>query len=169
MKPLKSDDVGTMEDFAAVALKKSDERLRAASVLYEDASTHGGTYDDVANRTYYAVFSAIQAIHVLDGKFFKRHGQAIGKFNKVYLKNEIFDRSYGDVITDLMLCRHAGDYSLKLKVTKEIAKENLDVAKKIVKDIRAYCFGRSLKIKEVYTKLCEDSGTSIGGEGVSTT
>ena len=38
MKPLKSDDVGTMEDFAAVALKKSDERLRAASVPMEMSS-----------------------------------------------------------------------------------------------------------------------------------
>lgn len=153
MKPLESEDVGTKEDYAAVALKKSDERLRAATVLYEDAVRSGGGYDDVANRTYYAVFSAIQAIHVLDGKSFKRHSQAIGEFNKVYLRNKIFNRAYGEVITDLMLCCHAGDYSLKLKVTKEIAKENLDKAKMIVEELQAYCFGRSAKVEAVYRKL----------------
>lgn len=153
MKSLESEDVGTKEDFAAVALKKADERLRAAKVLYEDAVRNGGRYDDVANRTYYAVFSAIQALHVLDGKAFRRHSQAIGEFNKAYLKTEIFDRSYGEVITDLMLCRHAGDYSLKLKVTNEIARENLDAAEKIVKDIRAYCFDRFPKVEEVFKKL----------------
>lgn len=153
MKPLEPDDIGTKEDLAAVALKKAEERLRAAAVLYDDAAAHDGSYDDVANRTYYAVFSAIQALHVLDGKTFRRHGQAIGEFNKVYLKNEVFDRAYGDVITDLMLCRHAGDYSLKLRVTKEIAEENLEGAKKIVRDIRAYCFQRSSQVKDVYQRL----------------
>lgn len=47
------------------------------------------------NRAYYAVFYAINAIHAINGKAYKRHKDAIANFNKEYVKTEIFPREMG--------------------------------------------------------------------------
>lgn len=54
-----------------------------------------GTIKDLVNyRAYYAIFHAISAIHVLDGNSYKRHKDAIGNFNKNYVKTGIFPKDY---------------------------------------------------------------------------
>ncbi len=41
-------------------------------------------YKGANNRAYYAIFHAINAIHALNGKAYKRHKDAIGNFNILY-------------------------------------------------------------------------------------
>lgn len=62
------------------------------------------------NRAYYAIFQAINAVHALDGRAFKRHKDAIANFNKDYVKTEIFPREVGRKIGEAEEIRHASDY-----------------------------------------------------------
>ena len=153
MKPLASNDMGNKEDFVAHMLRKADKRLQSATRYYEAACATDGDFDDAANRAYYAVFFSILALHTLDGKSFRRHGQAIGEFNKVYLKNNIFDRAYGEAITDLMICRHTSDYDVAQEISQDIMRENLLMAQKIVMDIQAYCFDKYPQVEAAYRKI----------------
>ena len=117
-----ANDIGAKEDLAAYTLRKASRRLKSAAKYYDDACKDkvDGDFDDSANRSYYAAFFAISALHVMDGKSFSRHGQAIGEFNKVYLKEKIFDRAYGEALTNMMVYRHTGDYNAKVDVTRAI-------------------------------------------------
>lgn len=47
-------------------------------------------YKSANNRSYYAIFQAVNAVHGLNGNAYKRHKDAIGSFNKNYVKTEIF-------------------------------------------------------------------------------
>lgn len=52
-------------------------------------------YKSANNRSYYAIFQAVNAVHALNGDAFKRHKDAIGNFNKNYVKTEIFSSEIG--------------------------------------------------------------------------
>ena len=78
-----TDDIGTIEDMAAVMLKTAQELHEDAHDLYQIGikKNRMTSFKSTVNRSYYAAFSAISALHTLDGRHFKRHGQAIGAFN----------------------------------------------------------------------------------------
>lgn len=156
MKPPESEtDMGTKEDLAAYILRKSAKKLRSAQKDYKDACEDGpdGDFDDCASRAYYAAFFAVLSLHTMDGKSFARHGQAIGEFNKVYIKNGIFDRSYGAALTKMMITRHTGDYDPKKDISKAAAKESLEMAKRIVNDIQKYFAQKYPNVWELYEKI----------------
>lgn len=150
-----ANDIGAKEDLAAYTLRKASRRLKSATKYYKDAcnDTLDGDFDDSANRSYYAAFFAISALHVMDGKSFRRHGQAIGEFNKAYLKERIFDRAYGEALTNMMVYRHTGDYNAKVDVTQGQARESLEMAHKIVGDICEYFQRNYPEVWSIYQKI----------------
>ncbi len=150
------DHIGTNDDLAAHMLRKSTKKLRCAEEDYKRACKDGvdGDFDDSASRSYYAVLFAIQALHAMEGKAFARHGQAVGEFNKTYIKTGVFDRSYGTIIMDMMMRRHAGDYDPKIDISKSSAKECLDWSKKITTDIKKYFTKQYSKAWRIYKKIC---------------
>lgn len=152
MRPHDGDDVGSVEDMAAASFRVAEDRLADAKDLYEIAETKArpGSFSSVVNRAYYAAFSAITALHTIDGRFFRRHGQAIGAFNQFYVRTGIFDASYNRAIERLKELRHTGDYDFSYRISRETAKKSLDVAEHLVDGIKAYCFERYPKVKAAY-------------------
>ena len=75
---------GTRRDLVVYRLETSKDTLKSAKILYE-----AGEYKGANNRAYYAIFHAINAIHALSGKAYKRHKDTIGNFNREYVKTEI--------------------------------------------------------------------------------
>ena len=66
-----------------VRLDAAKERIRFAGEIIKI-----GDYKTVANRSYYAVFSAMRAVLALDGFDSKKHSGVIAQFRKEYLKTE---------------------------------------------------------------------------------
>ncbi len=81
---------GTRKDLVMYRLQTSKDALNSAKILFAAKEYKGAN-----NRAYYAIFHAINAIHALNGKAYRRHKDAIGNFNKDYVKTEIFSREVG--------------------------------------------------------------------------
>ena len=99
-------------------------------------------YKGANNRAYYAIFHAINAIHALDGRAYKRHKDAISNFNKDYVKTEIFPREMGRKIGEAEVIRHASDYDDFYIASREEAERQIMVANEFVQLVERYCMSR---------------------------
>ncbi len=99
------ENIGTRKDLVLYRLQTARSDLKSARILLAEEEYRGAN-----NRAYYAIFHAINAIHALSGKAYKRHKDAIGNFNKDYVKTEIFPREIGRRIGEVEEIRHASDY-----------------------------------------------------------
>ena len=61
-----------------------------------------GDYKSVANRSYYAVFSAMRACLAPLDKDFKKHSSVIASFRLNFLKTEKLDKNLTSIIADLV-------------------------------------------------------------------
>ena len=134
---LLKDGVGTRKDLVMYRIQVSKDNLRSAKILY-DAEEYKGAN----NRAYYAIFHAINAIHALDGKAYKRHKDTIGNFNKDYIKTEIFSREIGRKIGEAEEIRHASDYDDFYIASREETERQIDVAGEFVQLVEEYCKSR---------------------------
>ncbi len=96
-------------------------------------------YKGANNRAYYAIFHAINAIHALNGKAYKRHKDAIGNFNKDYVKTEIFPREMGRKIGEAEEIRHASDYDDFYIASREESERQITVADEFIQLAERYC------------------------------
>ena len=88
---------------------------------------------------HYAIFHAINAVHALDGRAFKRHKDAIANFNKEYVKTEIFPREVGRKIGEAEEIRHASDYDDFYIASKEESERQIAVAGEFIELVEKYC------------------------------
>ena len=95
-------------------------------------------YKGANNRAYYSIFHAINAVHAVSGKAYKRHKDAVANFNKDYVKTSVFPREMGRKIGQAEEIRHASDYDDFYIVSVDEAKEQLEAAKTIVALIEEY-------------------------------
>lgn len=84
------EDIGTKKDLVLYRLYTARSDLRSARILLEAEEYRGAN-----NRAYYGILHAVNAIHALNEKNYKRHKEAIGIFNKDYVKTGIFPREIG--------------------------------------------------------------------------
>lgn len=134
------DDTGTKEDLCLYRIQTAKENLNAARILLK-----AGEYKSSNNRAYYAIFHAINAIHALAGKSFKRHKDAVGNFNKDYVKTEIFPREIGRKISEAELIRHASDYDDFYIASREEAERQIIVADEFIQMVEKYCMSEMKK------------------------
>lgn len=130
-------DDGTKKDLVTYRLESAKEDLIAAKALYDVPS-----YKAANNRAYYAIFHAINAIHALNGKAYKRHKDSIANFNKDYIKTEIFPREIGKKISGAEEIRHASDYDDFYIATEKEAKQQIALADEFIKMVETYCMER---------------------------
>lgn len=126
-------DIGTIHDRVAVNIEIAYENLADAITLLNSNRLRSS-----ASRTYYAVFKAISAINALDGIEFRKHKDALGQFNKIYVKENVFPRSYGKHIYQIMQSRHMSDYEAETP-SKENLREYVSFAECFCNDIKRYC------------------------------
>jgi len=119
-------------------LKAAKHKLRAARLLLE-----AGEYGDSASRAYYAVYHAISAVHLDSGKTYSSHAQAIGNFNKEYVMEAVFPKTYTKTINRLFEDRQSGDYSIDPGLTREEAEQDVEDAEHIVRTIEEYLSDKS--------------------------
>jgi uncharacterized protein (UPF0332 family) len=127
-------DIGTNKDLVLYRIQTAKSDLKSAKILMEAEDYRGAN-----NRAYYAVFHAINAVHSLNGKSYKRHKDAIGNFNKDYVKTEIFPRSMGRKIGEMEEIRHASDYDVFYIASREETKCQIEVAEEFINLVENYC------------------------------
>ncbi|MCH5265925.1 MAG: HEPN domain-containing protein [Lachnospiraceae bacterium] len=127
-------NVGTRKDLALYRLQTAKGDLKSARILLTAEE-----YKSANNRAYYAIFHAINAIHALSGKAYKRHKDAISNFNKEYVKTEIFPREMGRKIGEAEEIRHASDYDDFYIASREEAERLVAVAEEFIQMVEGYC------------------------------
>lgn len=128
------EDIGTRKDLVSYRLQTAKADLKSARILLA-----ADEYKGANNRAYYAVFHAINAIHALSGKAYKRHKDAIGNFNKDYVKTEIFPREMGRKIGEAEEIRHASDYDDFYIASREESERQVAVADEFIQLVERYC------------------------------
>lgn len=128
------EDIGTRKDLCIYRLQTAKENLKAAEILF-DAEEYKGAN----NRAYYAIFHAINAIHALTGKSYKRHKDAVANFNKEYVKAEIFPREIGRKIGEAEVIRHASDYDDFYIASCEETERQIVAASEFICMVENYC------------------------------
>lgn len=128
------DDIGTRKDLCLYRIQTAKDNLKSAKILLE-----AGEYKSANNRSYYAIFYAINAVHGLNGNAYKRHKDAIGNFNKNYVKSEIFSRDIGRKIGEAEEIRHASDYDDFYIASREESERQVMVADEFIHLVEKYC------------------------------
>lgn len=140
-------NMGTRKDLVLYRIQTAKSDLNAARILL-DAEEYKGAN----NRAYYAVFHAINAVHALEGNGYKRHKDAIGNFNKNYVKTKIFPREIGRKVGEVEEIRHASDYDDFYLASREETERQIAVADELIQLVETYCMSQ---IEE------RDEGTDI--------
>jgi uncharacterized protein (UPF0332 family) len=129
-----NDDIGTKKDLVLYRLQTAKADLKSARILLAAEEYKGAN-----NRAYYAIFHAINAVHALNGNAYKRHKDAIGNFNKDYVKTEIFPRDIGRKIGEAEEIRHASDYDDFYLASREESERQVAVADEFIQLVEKYC------------------------------
>lgn len=133
-------DVGTKEDLMLYRLENAKSDLKSAKILFA-----ADEYKGANNRAYYAIFHALNAVHALNGAAYKRHKDAIGNFNKEYVKTGTFPREIGRKIGEAEEIRHASDYDDFYIASKEESERQIIVAEEFIQLIEIYCMAQIRK------------------------
>ncbi|MCM1057780.1 MAG: HEPN domain-containing protein [Firmicutes bacterium] len=128
------EEAGTKKDLVCYRIQTAKDTLKSAEILFAAEEYKGAN-----NRSYYAIFHAVNAIHALGGKAYKRHKDAIGNFNKDYVKTEIFSREIGRKISEAVEVRHASDYDDFYIASREEAERQIAVAGEFIQMVERYC------------------------------
>ncbi len=120
-------------DLSKWRLDIAKERIVSAEKILEI-----GDYKTVANRSYYAIFSAMRAVLALEGFDSKKHSGVIAKFREHYIKNRVFPAELSSVIGKLMDVRQSSDYDDFYIISKEEVTQQLQNAKHFVGLVEEY-------------------------------
>ena len=128
-----NEKIGTRKDLVSYRIETAKSDLKSAKILL-----NAGEYKGANNRAYYAIFHAINAVHALDGRAFKRHKDAIANFNKDYVKTEIFPREVDRKIGEAEEIRHASDYDDFYIADKKECQEQVKMAVEFLYKAKAF-------------------------------
>lgn len=126
--------IGTKKDLCLHRIQTAKENVRSAKILFDAREYKGAN-----NRAYYSVFHAINAIHALTGKAYKRHKDAIANFNKDYIKTGIFPREIGRKVGEAEEIRHASDYDDFYIASREETERQIAMAEEFIRLTESYC------------------------------
>lgn len=120
-------------DLSKLRFDIAKERITFAKEIFKI-----GDYKTVANRSYYAVFSAMRAVLALDNIDSKKHSGVIAEFRKNYLKTEILPKSLSFTIDELVEVRQGSDYDDFYLISKSEVEQQLINAEIFVNEVERY-------------------------------
>jgi len=120
-------------DLAKYRIEKARDCINASKVLLDDEF-----YADSANRSYYAIFHAINALFALRGIGFKKHSGVLANFNSDYIKTGLIEVEYAKIAKEAFSVRTHSDYSDFYVISKEEVVEQYDNAVKFLNRIEEY-------------------------------
>ena len=124
-------------------IEKANTCLKASKLLIDDE-----LYSDSANRSYYAIFHAMNALNALDDKGFKKHSGVLSNFNLNYIKTSTFEKEYGIIANSAFDIRKDNDYADFYIVSKQEVIEQYENAVRFVDRIEKYIIAETAKASE---------------------
>lgn len=121
-----------------LSLSKTRLDIAKERIAYADEIMKLGDYKTVANRSYYAVFSAMRAVLALDGFDSKKHSGIIAEFRKNYLKTELLPKDLSPMIDGLVEARQGSDYDDFYIISKEEVEEQLENSKRFIIEVEKF-------------------------------
>ena len=92
-------------EYIRYRLDTSYTTFEAARVLADN-----GFWNSAVNRLYYSVFYAVSALLVVHDIHTKTHSAVKGQFSLHFVKTGVFDKKYGQLLSELFDWRQKGDY-----------------------------------------------------------
>jgi len=118
-------------------MDRSRESILAAEIMLEKEMLTISM-----NRIYYSVFYAVQALLVLDGVNFSKHGQVKGYFNRKFIKTGIFSMEIGRFYNKAFEYRQKFDYVDFAEPEVEMVSDYIEKANKFNEKIMEYIRSR---------------------------
>ncbi len=106
--------------------------LRAAEDLLDK-----GHPDSVANRAYYAVFYAVSALFLSEGKSFSKHTAVRAHLHQAYVKPGTLRPEVGETYNWLFALRDVGDYGVTKHVGPADAQQAVLDARRLLEAVRS--------------------------------
>lgn len=101
-------------------------------------------YNSVPNRSYYAVFDAVNALLRLHELYSKTHKGAKSKFNELFIGTEQMPLESNDWLEECFELRQAGDYDFNQDVSETAASRSVDLAHQFLLHTEAYLRGQHI-------------------------
>lgn len=121
-----------------VNLSKARLAIAKERLAFADDILAIGDYKTVANRSYYAVFSAMRAVLALQGFDSKKHAGVIAEFRRQYIKSGILPRELSGLLDGLVEIRQGSDYDDFYVISKEEVTQQLQNAARFVDAVEQY-------------------------------
>ncbi len=102
-----------------------------------------GYWDNIANRLYYAVFHAVNALLINDGHPVNTHRGAISLFGNYYIRTGIFSSEDGRLYSDLQVMRNNSDYNCSFSATQQEIEPMIEPAQKLITKIANFISGNN--------------------------
>lgn len=122
-----------MDKDIEVLLKKADQNIKGATVLYEE-----GIFGFAVSRAHYSMFYLIKAIMLAQGLDVSRYNAVTSSFGQHFIKMNLFDRKFDRYVMEAFKQRRAEDDEELEKVTREMARNSIDRAEEFYKAVTNY-------------------------------
>lgn len=108
--------------------------LQKARETYEEIGilTTANRWSGAANRLYYAVFHAVNALLIHDGLSVNTHHGSHALFNLHYIKTGLLPIEYGRLYNQLQTMREESDYNCVYEVQPEELNKRIEPARKLI-------------------------------------
>jgi uncharacterized protein (UPF0332 family) len=97
-----------------------------------------GYWDNIANRLYYAVFHAVNALLINDGHPVNTHRGVIAMFGNYYIRTGIFASEDGRLYSDLQTMRNNSDYNCSYDATQQEIEPMIEPARLLISKVSNY-------------------------------
>lgn len=122
-----------MDNLIQYRINNAQEKLESAEILL-----NAGKYKDSIGRSYYAIFSAVRAVLVLDHVDFSKHAGVIAFFQKEYIKTQKFDIKFSKYLQNAFQIRNVCDYDDFFIASKQDAELQIEHAKEFLDAVKSY-------------------------------
>jgi len=117
-------------DLSSHRLNKAKELLHQSEILLKNCS-----YDGSINRSYYAIFNAIRSMLALINLDSPKHSGVISFFDRYFVKTEIIDKFFSQVVHTAFETRQVTDYEDFYMPTLSQAQQQFDNAKNLIDEL----------------------------------
>ena len=133
-----------MDQEVRAYLQKARLALKDADLLAAE-----GSPEATVNRTYYAMFYAATAMHLAEGRRFKKHASLIGQFNKVFVHQGNTDSKFYQFLQTAFDLRGVADYGAEsaTSVSRKQAQEMVRNAYEFVAMAEQFLKGAGGKVE----------------------
>ncbi len=116
------------------------KELERAHEVYEEIEImrQAGKWNGAANRIYYSVLHAVNALFINDGLQVKRHKGSHALFSQHYVKTGKLPMEYGRFYNNLQTLREKSDYNCFYDVEEQDVIDGMEEARKFIQVIENY-------------------------------